>query len=85
MLPKHNGYGFISESLALSWYIFYIFFISTNKKLSLTFQCWLNTNLLSNSVKLVRYIAFAVHVVLVLCQELNYLFFYYQYALMDPY
>ena len=32
ILPKHNGYGFISESFALNWHTFMVL---TNKKLLL--------------------------------------------------
>ena len=71
----------------LNWYVF---LASTNKKMLLPLWCRLNTNLFPNSVKLIRYLASAVNVVLsdpcvgpLLGIQIT--FFHYQYAQMSSY
>ena len=59
ILPRHDGYGFASESFTLNWYIF----TAINKKLLLQLKHRLNTKLFPNSVELIGYLASAVIVV----------------------
>ena len=56
ILPRHDGYGFASESFTLNWYIFN----AINKKLLLQLKHRLNTKLFPNSVELIGYLASAV-------------------------
>ena len=60
ILPKHNGYGFISESFALNLYIFTFL---TYKKLLLPLYYRLNTIFFPDCVKLTGYLASVVNVV----------------------
>ena len=60
MLPKHNGYGFISEFFALN---IYISTALTNKKQLLLLYSRLNTIFLADCVKSIGHLASAVIIV----------------------
>ena len=60
LIPKHKGYFFISDSFALSWYIFLALI---NKKLLLPLYCRLKQNLLCDYEKLIEYFVSAVNAV----------------------
>ena len=59
ILPRHDGYGFASESFTLNWNIF----TAISKKLLLPLKDRLNTKLFPNSVELIGYLNSAVIVV----------------------
>ena len=79
---KRNECFFISESLALDWYIFVAL---TNKRLLLPLQCRLKQNFLFDLEKLIDYWGSAVNVVrsnpcVGPIRRIKVLFSYYQYA-----